>query len=458
MQAKTATATTFSDLFPFPTASTGSTPPFLEELWNADYLETLRFKGDPLADAPMQALFAEGGVPELLKFLHKLISDTAVPDYADYSEDVRGKLDRYMEQSSKLPEWMDEKKVKLAQQVFQNNPFVAFTLLGSLSLPVLYTCGRGGIQVLMLTEQLNTKVERRLVETGFLTTGAMRKGGLWVEGDSPTDRRGLPIGLSAIQRVRLLHAATRTIISGFYETGKRARANGEEVRIYQGKPADEMWRDEWGVPIHQQYLAGTLMTFSYLVLWGLKRLGVFLSKEESEAYMHTWNVVGYLLGIDERVLLQISSYDAGRALYRNIMTINRSNEPDQIEMGRILTKSLLEYQTEQFKRQLPGGAGRRLTHIPKMLMHRLLSKGDRELLGVEITAMDRIFIPCVNFLFWLRAFMNKALGTQYSSFAHWYFEKTIKDIEENYTQLKRDTSFRYQSVPVERRREWGIEE
>jgi hypothetical protein len=44
------------------------------------------------------------------------------------------------------------------------------------------------------------------------------------------------------------------------------------------------------------------MTFHYAFLRGLRSLGLGLPEEDEEAYLHAWNVVGHLLGI-ERALM-----------------------------------------------------------------------------------------------------------------------------------------------------------
>jgi hypothetical protein len=56
--------------------------------------------------------------------------------------------------------------------------------------------------------------------------------------------------------------------------------------------------DRLGLPCNQEELAYTLLTFNYVFLQGLRRLGLGLPQGDEEAYMHTWNVLGAVLGIE----------------------------------------------------------------------------------------------------------------------------------------------------------------
>jgi len=51
----------------------------------------------------------------------------------------------------------------------------------------------------------------------------------------------------------------------------------------------------FGVPINQENLAGTLLTFSYLAIDGLRKLGANISSEAAEAYFAEWCGVGKIL-------------------------------------------------------------------------------------------------------------------------------------------------------------------
>ena len=160
--------------------------------------------------------------------------------------------------------------------------------------------------------------------------------------DPPTLTHPVPVGIEAILRVRLLHAASRTIIYEFWQDGLRDRAaeinkpadQPSKVRMYQGKPADQIWKEEWGLPISQQYLAGTLMSFSYLDLYGLEQLGVLVTDDDKKAYMHFWNVFGHVLGVDKELLLRLDFPRTGTAVYSGGQPVHDATADEMMAVGR----------------------------------------------------------------------------------------------------------------------------
>src|SRR5581483_10729750 len=412
----------------------------LEAWWPAEYLEGFLSHGDPLADTIMRLLYAEGradaersGNPadrprRLLQFLSLLINQMSIPDPElehpfgaidsnyTFSNEVRDAMREFLREGQKLPDWTDFDLIAKAQTLFTDNPIVAYVLLACLSLPVLCTCGRGGVQVLMITEQLVDKGPRRVTETGMLIVQSMQKDAFVKMPEPPTLTHPVPIGIVGILRVRLLHAATRTAIYEFWQDGLKDQAEGRPVRAYQKKNAPELWREEWGVPIHQQFMTGTLMTFSYISIFGLEKLGVLTNDEEKKAYMHFWNVFGHVLGLDESILYQLDfprtkrpiyengkpvhaatgkeMYEVGRALYTQMVTLNRSNDEEAVLAGRTLTQAICDYLTFVMRDRLTLGKYLPVAQIPHLFMCMLLSNDDVELLGVKTSLFERaVLIP-----------------------------------------------------------------
>ncbi len=60
----------------------------------------------------------------------------------------------------------------------------------------------------------------------------------------------------------------------------------------------------WGRPMNQFDLAMTNLAFSSVVLLGIRALGIFPSKQETESFLHFWRYVGWLMGIDEKWLIE----------------------------------------------------------------------------------------------------------------------------------------------------------
>jgi hypothetical protein len=115
-------------------------------------------------------------------------------------------------------------------------------------------------------------VKQRIFETAQFLFDTMDTGAL-----EPTGR-----GVRTIQKMRLMHAAVRHLL------------------LKGATPAWDVAR--YGQPINQEDLAGTLMTFSVVTLDALKRLEVPVSGAEADAWLHTWKVVGTLLGVQAELL------------------------------------------------------------------------------------------------------------------------------------------------------------
>jgi hypothetical protein len=93
---------------------------------------------------------------------------------------------------------------------------------------------------------------------------------------------------------------------------------------------------ELGQPLNQEDLAGTLMTFSYVVLEGLKALHIQLTAEQQEAWLYAWVAVGRIIGVDPRLLP--ASVDEARQLTFLI----RQRQIGFSEEGVAMTASLVE--------------------------------------------------------------------------------------------------------------------
>jgi hypothetical protein len=145
------------------------------------------------------------------------------------------------------------------------------------------------------------------METGQFLMDVLMPGGLGPDGE----------GRRTIQRVRLMHAAVRHLIE--------ARAEKDPER----------WDPEWGTPINQEDLAGTLLAFSYVVAEPMARLGIPVSDEDADAYLHLWNVIGHLLGVRDDML--VTDLDDAAALVEAIRRRHFEASPE----GQDMTLALL---------------------------------------------------------------------------------------------------------------------
>ena len=184
-------------------------------------------------------------------------------------------LQDYLAETLPLPEWADMGKIQRGQQLFETWGIEIALCLFCASLPSSYAAAKG-VKVLYLTAQLDTNTRRRVMETGQFLIDVLTAGALDDHGN----------GRRVIQRVRLMHAAVRHLI----------KARNEQ------KPG--LWQPDWGTPINQEDLAGTLLAFSCVVIDPMRLLGAHIPAEDVDAYLHLWNVIGHLLGVRDELLVR----------------------------------------------------------------------------------------------------------------------------------------------------------
>jgi hypothetical protein len=101
-------------------------------------------------------------------------------------------------------------------------------------------------------------------------------------------------------------------------------------------PSDPALKATFGLPINQEDMVYTLMTFSYVVIEGFRIMGYRMTDRQREGYIHCWNVVGYLMGIREELLP--ASFADAKQLFEAI----QQRQHGQSEAGQKLTAALLE--------------------------------------------------------------------------------------------------------------------
>jgi hypothetical protein len=233
-------------------------------------LDRMRELGDPVADGPVAAVLERGGVDAVHAMMRTLVrNDQPVP------QELPDEIQAYLSESLPLPDWADMDKIRRGQQLFETWGIEIAICLFCASLPTSYAAAKG-VKVLYLTARLDTDARRRVMETGQFLIDALTVGGLGEHGK----------GRRTIQRVRLMHAAVRHLI----------KARNEQT--------PGMWHPDWGTPINQEDLAGTLLSFSYIVADPIRRLGVRISAQDVDAYLHLWNVIGHLLGVRDELLVR----------------------------------------------------------------------------------------------------------------------------------------------------------
>lgn len=224
----------------------------------------MRQVGDPIADQVVTELFKDSDVAAVNDLMRTMVTNE-YPAPASLPAIVRD----YLAQTDVLPEWTDPQLIQTGEQLFWRYGTKLILVLYCYSLPFCYL-GKNGVQVLALTTRLASNPTRRIVETAQLLVDVMQAGGL----TTPQGR-----GRRTIQKVRLMHAAIRQLA-----------------------PTAPQWNAGFGLPVNQEDLAGTLMSFSWIALDGLDKLGVEVAPAEREAFLHCWLVVGHMLGIQPELL------------------------------------------------------------------------------------------------------------------------------------------------------------
>jgi uncharacterized protein (DUF2236 family) len=231
-------------------------------------LDAARQRGDALADATVAAIFKAGDTPAVAQLLGSLMKDTQSPATLPAPvQDYFVATDRLL----RAGPIRTADSTATGERVFAEHGPEIMMLLCCYSLPSSYAAKKG-VQVLYRTAYLAKRPNRRLFETAQFIVDVLSPGGL-----GPGGR-----GVITAQKVRLMHAAIRHLIV-----------------VDKANP----WgAADLGVPINQEDLLGTLMTFTWLILDGLRRLGVTLTPQEQQAYLDAWLVVGSLMGIEAQLL------------------------------------------------------------------------------------------------------------------------------------------------------------
>jgi ER-bound oxygenase mpaB/B'/Rubber oxygenase, catalytic domain len=206
-------------------------------------------------------------------------------------------LQAYLQQGSAVPTWADRAKVERAERIFMEDGPLSCTLLFCASLPQCYVMPNLA-DVLHIAGQLEAHTEHRIRQTAAMIFPVMMRGGLM--GDQGN-------GLAQVLKVRLIHATIRhLILHGNPQTANGVVTSHQATNLPSGMH-DALMRHGWnvskqGLPCNQTELAYTLLTFNYVFLKGLRTLGQALPSADEEAYLHTWNVMGHILGIQSDLM------------------------------------------------------------------------------------------------------------------------------------------------------------
>ncbi len=174
------------------------------------------------------------------------------------------------EQIDREPLWLDWELLERGQRAISRTGIVGGLVMRDAAL-------MGGYA--------NAAINKPLVFTGALAQSAARRTSetraFAIDVSQPGALRRQGRGFKTTVRVRFLHALLRH-------------------RIRQ----HPQWQEQdWGVPINQADMLATNLAFSVAYMTGMRVLGFRFSREERAGILHLWRYVGYLMGIDERILV-----------------------------------------------------------------------------------------------------------------------------------------------------------
>jgi len=299
--------------------------------WSDEFLDSMRQLTDPIADDAVNDLFNTDEVGAVDALMNHLVNNDQI-----IADQLPGNIQHYLKATEALPEWADTAKIAIAEALFGRcGPSICMSLMCA-SLPSAYAAAKG-VQVLQMTARLKTDPKRRIGETAQMIIDVLAPGGLSPGG----------LGIRAAQKVRLMHAAVRNLIS---RSGR--------------------WNAEWGQPINQEDLAGTLMTFSWIVLESLRKLKIEVEPQEAEAYVHAWNVVGHVMGIR----LELLPDDVAQA--GQLTQIIAQRQQRASEAGREMTSALIE----MLENQTPGTV---FKGMPDTMIRHLIGDEVANMIGIS---------------------------------------------------------------------------
>lgn len=308
-----------------------------------------RWRADPLADATASAI--AGPWPELggnadaatliAPTVQRLqLATRAMAQWTDNASlaawqpdpslpaDIAAALQNYVRQAAALPAWADAALIERAEQVFIDHGALSCTLLFCASLPECYVLPDLAA-VLHATGQLEDRTEHRIRATAAMIFPIMMQGGL-------TGERGG--GVAQVLKVRLIHATVRHLVlrgAPLERTVQLAPLSAlASTRNMHHALAAHGWNvSAQGLPCNQLELAYTLLTFHYVFLRGLRELHIPLSADDERAYLHAWNVMGHVLGIETALMPQ--TMDEAHAAFAELQAQGRRHEMT----ARLLTRS-----------------------------------------------------------------------------------------------------------------------
>ena len=329
----------------------------------------MQWVADPPADEAIAAVLGHWTVPDTARI------DALNQTLRGWRDNADAAAQQLIPGADALPPWAERERIARAEAIFMEHGALSVTILFCASLPECYVVPDLAA-VLHATGQLEDRAEHRIRTTGAMIFPVMMAGGLTRPDGS---------GVAQILKVRLIHATIRNmILRGSPEEVARMRAPIPCIAC--AAPPDSMHRalyiHGWdlgrcALPNNQEELAYTLLTFSYVFLRSMRRLGIPLTAQQEEDFLHAWNVAGHFLGI--RRELMVDTMADAEALFTRMQErgraqwAKRGDVPDpRPHLGRALMNAMQSV--------FPPGA---CQAFPVLLTRRLIEARSARELGLD---------------------------------------------------------------------------
>ncbi len=237
------------------------------------WLDTLRAHADPDGEAVARALKPFGTAPTRAAFSAfrkgQRLFPADTPDVLlDFARSAFGYRDTIG--FTTLPAWADRERIRRGQDVFMTTAIPAVLVMLCKALPEGYAAPSMA-RILNLSGDLSKYPQHRLMGTLQLLLNVSSPGSFDPGG------AGIVSGLE----MRMLHAGVRANVAP----------------TVMGEANLAAFRAQYGEPINQEDMIGTIIGFSLLVVDGLRTLGLGWSDQQAEDYYHVWSVFAHLMGV-----------------------------------------------------------------------------------------------------------------------------------------------------------------
>ncbi|HMT49618.1 oxygenase MpaB family protein [Dietzia sp. UBA5065] len=260
------------------------------------------FERDELGDRLARAMRLRSGEPGAVT--RRQLDQALTTGSAGLPDEAPQILRDYIAHLEDTPDWVDWEKIEKGQKAYLRLGQNAADILLQLSLIGGYRFG-GPTDLLVATGGLTGETTlRRLAETSHWTMSLSIPDGLRPGGEA----------WRLTGHVRAMHAVVNNAMEPRWDSAR------------------------WGLPINQSDLASTLGLFDAVVLLGVRTLGVRVTRGESDAVMHMWRYVGWLMGVADHYLVE-GERERHRVNYHILLA-----QADISEAGPRLTRALVEAQ------------------------------------------------------------------------------------------------------------------